>query len=229
MMRVFLLLLIPGMLNAQFSASGGLVVAVPQKDFAAKMGNNGYGFELNGVYAPEASPIGFGATMRFMNYGYDSRRVPFSTTTPGVFVDLTTMNNFFMFDLEARLQPSGGDIRPYLTGMLGFSVLATSTTIKNESTDEEIASSTNQNDGAFNYGAGGGVDIRLWTKPEEERESSDVRDVLLRIGVSYVYGGQAEYLKEGSIRDIGGGNVQYDVQRSRTDVLLYQIGVAVTF
>lgn len=229
MMRALLLLLIPGMLYGQFSASGGFVVAVPQRDFAAKMDNNGYGFELNGLYTPEATPFAFGATLRFMNYGYDSRRVPFSTTTPGVFVDLTTMNNFFMFDLEARLQPSGGDIRPYLSGMLGISLLATSTTIKNESTGEEIASSSNQNDGAFNYGAGAGLDIRLWSKPEEEREDGDVRDVLLRIGVSYVYGGEAEYLKEGSIQDLGGGRVSYDVQRSRTDVLLYQIGVAVTF
>ncbi len=229
MKHLFMLLMIPGILSAQFTVSGGIVVGAPQGDFAAKVGRNGYGGEIYGGYAPAASPFSVGLSLRIMNYGYDSRRVPFSTTTPGVFVTLTTTNNFLMFDLEGRLQPNAGWVRPYLAGMLGFNLLSTSTTIKNESTNEDIASSSNENDGAFNYGAGAGVDILLWTAEPEEREPGDVGQVLLHIGVASVYGGRAKYLKEGSIVDLGGGRVQYDVQESNTDLMLYQLGVTLTF
>ncbi|MCU0454071.1 MAG: hypothetical protein MUE68_10475 [Bacteroidetes bacterium] len=229
MIRAFMLLLIPGVLYGQFSASGGFVVAAPQGEFATKVGRNGYGGEISGAWSPGASPFSVGASLRLMNYGYDSRRAPFSTTTPGVFVDLTTTNNFFMFDLEGRLQPTSGWVRPYLSGMVGVNVLATSTTIKNESTGEEVASSTNENDAAFNYGAGAGVEVLLWTAPRDEFESGDVREVLLYLGINTVYGGRAKYLKEGSIIDLGGGQVRYDTQESKTDVMLYKIGVAVTF
>jgi len=41
-------------------------------------------------------------------------------------------------------------------------------------------------------------------------------------------GSEADYLRKGSIiRE--GGDVIYDVKSSRTDLMLYQIGVAVSF
>lgn len=224
-----LLLSVPAAVIAQnFSVAGGFVVAVPQSEFATKVDNNGYGLEVYGAYAPAVNPFSAGMTLRFMTYGSEDRREPFSTTIPDVFVTVNTTNNLFMFELEGRLQPNTGLFRPYLSGQLGGNLLTTTTTIKNESTNEEIASSTNENDGAFNYGGGAGVDILLWTAPEEVTEEHDVRQVLLHVGASYVYGGQAKYLKEGSIRRVG-GQVQYDLQQSKTDVLLYQIGVTVTF
>ncbi|MEK6649533.1 MAG: hypothetical protein AABY75_01020, partial [Bacteroidota bacterium] len=152
---------------------------MPQGEFATKVDNNGYGAEVYGAYAPSVTPFSVGLTLRFMNYGSETRREPFSTTIPDVFVTVNTSNNFLMFEVEGRLQPNTGSIRPYLAGQLGANLLTTTTTIKDESTNEEVASSTNENDGAFNYGGGAGIDVLLWTAPEEVAEENDVRQVLL--------------------------------------------------
>lgn len=185
---------------------------------------------MTGEYAPPEMPITFGLNLGLMSYGSDSRREPFSTTIPDVTVEVSTDNNYILIDLEGRLQPNTGSFRPYLSGKFGLSVLTTSTSIKN-SMGEEIASSTNQNDVAFNYGVGGGVNIRVWTN-DEEVDAFDpepqIRDVSIHVGGSYILSGEAEYLKKGSIRN-DNGTVRYDVLKSRTDLILYAVGVSMSF
>jgi hypothetical protein len=48
------------------------------------------------------------------------------------------------------------------------------------------------------------------------------------VGVRYLRGGRAEYLRKGSIREVN-GSVVYDVFSSRTDVLAVQAGVTFRF
>jgi hypothetical protein len=208
-----------------FAVSGGFIVAVPKGEYATKVDHYGYGLEIYGAYAPATAPYSAGITLRFMSNGSESSREPLSPTIPGVFVDWSRSNNFFQFELEGRMQPNTGFLRPYLSGMIGANLLTTITSIKNESTGEEIASSTNESDGAFNYGGGGGVDVLLWSAPEEGAVEGDVRQVLLHCGVSYVFGGEAKY---GTITRAS-GSVEYGVAQSKTDVMLYQVGVTVTF
>lgn len=223
--RLLLMLALPVVALGQFAVSGGFVVAVPKGDFSANVENYGYGAEIYGAYAPAESPFSVGLTFRLMNYGSEESREPLSPTLPGIYVKWNRSNNFFQFELESRLQPNTGSLRPYLAGMLGANLLTTMTSIKNESTGEEIASSTNESDGAFNYGGGAGVDILLWTQDPEVWMEGDVRQVLLHVGGSYVFGGQAKY---GTITR-SAGVAQYGTKESKTDVMLYQIGVTVTF
>lgn len=226
MFRRLLLLVVPVVaFGQQFNVSGGFVVAVPKGDFGANVENYGYGAEIYGAYAPVESPFSVGLTFRLMNYGSEESREPMSPTLPGIYVKWNRSNNFFQFDLEGRLQPNTGSLRPYLAGMFGANLLTTMTSIKNESTGEEIASSTNESDGAFNYGGGAGVDILLWSQDPDVWFEGDVRQVLLHVGASYVFGGQAKY---GTITR-STGFAQYGTKESKTDVMLYQLGVTVTF
>lgn len=144
-----------------------------------------------------------GVELGFMVYGSETRREPFSSTIPNVFVDVTTRNNFFLAHLLVRLQPHTGAVRPYLQGMVGLNYLYTRTSIENTgNVGEEIASSEDAIDNAFSYGGGVGGMIRVWSRDDED--TGGLEEVLIDLDARYVLGQEARYLKEGSIRIEGG-------------------------
>ena len=87
--------------------------------------------------------------------------------------------------------------RPYLDGLIGMHYFFTETQVRDEDdfVEEPIASTTNQSDIAFSYGAGGGVMFLV----HQKREGSKSTEVLIDFRVRYLLGGEATYLKEGSI------------------------------
>ena len=219
------LMVIAGGANAQ-SWQGGLdlLLGSPQREFRKNVDKIGVGAVLNAGYAPEGTPIMLGLEVGFMNYGSSDRREPFSTTIPDVFVRVSTTNNFILGHAILRLQPNAGVFRPYIQGMAGFNYLFTETKIENENnTGQEVASSTNLSDGAFSYGGGAGLMFLVY-RPDD----GGVSDIFVDLGARYVFGGEAEYLKEGSIRNVN-GRVAYDVLRSKTDLLEFVVGVSVRF
>jgi hypothetical protein len=63
---------------------------------------------------------------------------------------------------------------------------------------------------------------------EEEggEDKGKVESVGLFLDIRYLRGGEADYLREGSIQ-IDNGRVRYDVRRSRTDIMIMRVGVSV--
>lgn len=207
---------------------GGLqfMLGVPQTDFASSVGRNGYGLTGQIGFAPGRAPFFVGVELGFMNYGSEKRQEPFSTTIPDVTVDVTTSNNFFTGMAMIRLQPNRGMFRPYAELVAGVNYLFTTTEIDNRGRGgEEVASSTNVDDAAFAYGAGGGVMLRVY---EASDDTDGIREVLIDFRTRYTRGGEAQYLKEGSIRREN-GRVTYDVVTSSTDLLSFHIGVSLRF
>ena len=219
------LLAIPVGAGAQTWQGGvDFLLGSPQKEFRKNVDRLGVGVTLNAGYAPEGTPVMLGLEFGFMNYGSSERREPFSTTIPDVFVRVSTSNNFILGHAILRLQPNTGVFRPYLQGMLGFNYLFTETKIENENNvGQEVASSTNLSDGAFSYGGGAGLMFMVYQPGD-----GSVSDVYLDLGARYIVGGEAEYLKEGSVRNVN-GRVAYDSYTSATDLLELQIGVTVRF
>ncbi|HDL19501.1 MAG TPA: hypothetical protein ENH29_10635 [Bacteroidetes bacterium] len=236
---VFLIaiILVSGLLFARQAAAqnfqGGLnlMLGVPQGEFSDNVDNPGFGIGgMFGVSIPH-SPLMVGGDLGFLIYGSETRKEPFSTTIPDVTVNVETSNNIAMGHLLLRLQAPVGAIRPYMDGLIGFNYLFTETKIKDEDyNDDEIASSTNFDDAAFSYGAGGGLQIRVYNgrykKPKEGEKN--LTGVFIDFRVRYLVGGKAEYLKEGSIAREN-GRVTHDVTQSKTDLLTYQLGVVFTF
>ena len=168
-------------------------------------------------------------------------------------MDVTTTNDLVAGHLFLRLQPSGGFFQPYVEGLVGFHYLSTSTSVSDQGDDSEaIASTKHLSDFTFSYGAGVGVMFRVWQPsadfdPEkdlglnsdsEDQETDGVRgeaaeeedkvkleSVGIFLDVRYLRGGEADYLKEGSIM-IEDGRVRYDVRHSRTDMVIFRIGVS---
>ncbi len=111
----------------------------------------------------------------------------------------------------------------YIEGLFGGSYIFTETTIRSRGA-EEVASSNNFDDFAWSYGGGGGILIHLYSPDEGE----DFGELLLDLKVRYLFGSEAEYLKEGSVV-VNNGKVTYLISKSKTDLITAHIGVVAYF
>lgn len=218
-----------GQLRPEFELNG--LLGLPQGEFGDQVDAGG-GLNLYAGLQDARSPVAVGVNLGFLIYGIERRSEPFSTTIPDVTVDVQTTNNIFLGHLVLRVQPPGdrAALAPYLNGYFGFKYLFTDTRIESERFEEEIATSTNFDDAALSYGLGGGVKIRLYQGALGEADNGRPRpgNVYLNIGLDYLFGSEAEYLKKGSIRREN-GQVTFDVERSATTILIPRLGVIVSF
>jgi hypothetical protein len=144
-------------------------------------------------------------------------------------VEVETQNSIVQGFFILRLQPNSGFIRPYMDGLFGFSYLFTETKIKDESDQEEIASSTNFDDFTYSYGAGGGIMIQVYDGTKKiPADVGFAPIILIDLRIRYLIGGEAEYLKEASITREN-GQLFYDVSKSDTDLMTLHIGVVLEF
>jgi len=228
MMAVLFLPAGPLLAQTGLEGSLGFLAGIPQKDFADQV-NTGGGFGGEFLWAPGAGPIAVGMSFNYLIYGSETRTEPFSTSIPDVMVDVTTTNSILLGHLFLRAQTRQGAVQPYVDGLLGFDYLFTETSIKDDDWhdewddgDHDVFSTTNFDDSAFSWGFGGGCMIPVW------QESSGKVQILVDLQGHYLRGGEAEYLKKGSIRREN-GKVSYDVSKSRTDLLLIKLGASVRF
>lgn len=105
--------------------------------------------------------------------------------------------------------------------MFGGSYLYTETSVSGQYNSDNIASTTNYDDWAWSYGVGGGILILLSGDPVTEEGA-----VYLDLKGRYLFGSEAEYLKEGSVEIIG-GQVRYYPSQSKTDLLTLHAGVKI--
>lgn len=220
-----------GVLNPIASAQfwqGGLnfQLGIPTGDYNDQINKTAAGIAGDFLYSPYNLPFGIGLSLGWFQVGREKRQEPFSTTIPDVTVDVKTENGLAQFMILARLQPKRGPILPYADALLGLNYLYTKTTIENASNGEEVASTTNSSDNAFAYGFGGGTLIKVYDGAN--KASGKPLQVYLDLNFRYTLGGEADYLKEGSIRREN-GVVTYDITRSRTDISTAHIGFAVIF
>ncbi len=211
-----------------FQAGLNFMMTFPQNTFADNVDNIGLGGSGMFAYHFPESPFAIGAKIGFSIYGSETREEPFSTTIPDVKVDVTTTNSILMGHLLFRVQPGHSTFRPYLDGLIGFNYLSTETKIEDKhdwDLDDNVASSTNQDDGAFSYGGGAGLMIQVYSGTTDNDKDFTLS---LDLGLTYLVGGEAEYLKEGSIRRED-GKVSYQVEKSKTDVVNAYIGVVFSF
>ena len=231
----FILLMVVGVLSVawtqpSFQGGGNFTLGFPQGEFDENVDNLGYGFTGYFLYKLPAPSFSVGLAFNYLIYGSETREEPWSQTIPDVFLDVTTTNDIIYGHLLLRVQPPAGIFRPYLDGLFGFGHFSTDTKVENQEADDDedrvIAKNTKAEDTALNYGFGGGLMIRVFSgsgKPEDGLEA-----ISIDLGLRYLKGGQAEYLKEGSIEIID-GTANYDIIRSNTDIITGHIGVSFDF
>jgi hypothetical protein len=140
---------------------------------------------------------------------------------PNLKVKLTTSNNALMGLGHLRAARRSGNWRPYVDGELGAQGLWTETSIDLGASDCRVlcpdVSATDLEDTVFAYGFGAGL---TWRPSEGGVFGLDV-------GARYSSGGEAKYLTEGAIIRNPDGQPTVNVSRSRTDMLLFYVGVTV--
>lgn len=233
---LLLLIGVAGPVSAQdepsrVQAGAGLVVGVPSGEFGNYVTNPGVGITGHlGYRIPNTLAI-IGVSVGYIIYGRETRREPFSLTVPDVTVHVITENNILPVNLFLRFQPREGRLRPYVEGLTGFHYLFTETTIEDipNSSENDIASSTNFDDFSFTYGGSVGVMLQVYDGNEKRRtQGGAVKSVSLDFRFRYLNGGNASYLERGAITR-SAGQVTLNTTRSRTNIATIYIGGAVEF
>ncbi|MBW7996521.1 MAG: outer membrane beta-barrel protein [Candidatus Glassbacteria bacterium] len=228
---VLAVLLIPSPASARLEAGLGLSLGWPSGDFQDEVdfawgGGGRVGWSFGEVSPAKATVF---LDVNYLNYGRERRVEPFSYTIPDVFVDVITDNYLIHFSPGISVGLRNGPFRPYAEVYGGLTYIATKTKIENRSLPSvPIAESTNFNDYTYNFGFGGGLKIRLW-QSKDSVPAVDLREALLDIKLSYVKGGEAEYLKKGSIERLENATIRYGTVRTATDIVQARIGVYLTF
>ena len=207
--------------RTRFTVGAEFMFADPREDFRDNvdrgLGGGGtllYRFDGSGWLSARLDGL-------FLGYGNETKRVPFSQTVGGrILVDVRTTNSIGGISIGPELAVPRGVIRPYANASISRLFFRTVSTVEGiRSSDEPIASTTNHSDGtrAWVYGAG----IRI---PIPSRESRFVLD----FGLRYHQGGEASYLREGSIIDNPDGSITIIPLFSRTPFVGYTVGFKYT-
>lgn len=223
LLSFILLYCVTTFVNAQ-TAGLSFMIGSPHGEFRENVDRLGYGLQLQGtLWTPEKQrPFTVGLNLGFMVYGEVTERRPWSLTIPDVTVEVSRTNSLANFHLLLQVSPFTGTVRPYLDGLFGGAYIFTSTDVKSEYSDEEIAQSTNYDDFNWSYGFGGGLLFEIG------KDLGDAQNLFLDIKARYLFGTEAEYLTEEDV-EIEGGRVYYYPRKSKTDLLSFHIGVIAFF
>lgn len=205
-------------------------VGASQGDFRDQIdGRTGYGGGGRVGYRFGDMPLMLGVDLGFMNFGTETREEPLSSTIPDLRVNVENSYNLFHGHLLFRLIPSGVMMQPYLDGLFGFNYFSTETVLRQRGGGEEVLRDTNFKDTALSYGVGAGVQFKVYSG-QGTKEDGGFFPYIIGVNMMsrYMFGREAEYLKPGSIiRE--NGNVTYDVMKSKTDLLYFNIGLVMNF
>jgi hypothetical protein len=203
-----------GSVPSRFSFGGDVVISQPKGEFANNV-PNGYGFDLTGMF--KVDPRGYfniRVDLGGVQYGHETQRVNFPTTGR-VSLDVDTDNRIGFGSIGAQLQIPDGWFRPYANAAMAATYFWTESSISGTEDSYEFASTTNQDDWSHAWVFGGGLMIPFGKSMGA-----------LNLGAKYFYGGEATYLREGDITDLPDGSIAINSRRSKTDLVVWQVGVS---
>ncbi len=174
---------------------------------------------------PQVTSMTFGFDVGYYVYDYSNQTSSFVTSRGSRF-DAKETRTSSIATFHAILRAMGPDraVRPYAEMCFGGAFLSTSTTISNYMTDEEISSNWDHSSWAWNAGAGAGLMIRVF-QPDVK---SSIGSIYLDLRARYLAGSRTDYLRKEDINLDSYGNVVYAPSRSKTDMMVFSLGVQVS-
>ena len=184
--------------------------------------NIGFGYGVDGAYQFRLDRLGavsLRGDLGFLGYGEESFRVPLSETVGGrIQVRVRTTNYLLPMSIGPQLTWPKGTVRPYVNAGVGAQYFFTESSIDGTNNDEDFASTTNYSDWTSTWVAGGGLYLPVYEKKTT---------VLVDLGLQYVAGGRARYLRPGSIQDLPNAQIAITPLESETHLLLVRLGVRI--
>lgn len=181
----------------------------------------GYGATGNYVYRLDrAGIVGLRLAGSMSAYGQERFSVPLSYSVGGrVRVDVTTTNSIGTLTIGPELMFPEGFIRPYAHAGMGVIWMATTSSVQGVDSYSNEFQTRNYSDGTPTWAAGGGVYVPI---------SHNRTSILLDLGLDYFYGGDASYLRKGSITDLPNGEIAFTPLYSETKFISVSLGLRIT-
>lgn len=202
---------------SRFQVGGDFILAQPKGELASNI-DNGFGFNGTGMF--RLDPGGFisiRGDMGGAQYGRESFRIPWEPLLGRIDLEMETTNSIAWAAIGGQLQIPDGWFRPYANASIAYTNFSTESKLTESDESYEYASTTNHSDGSRAWIFGGGVVI-----PFGSRYALGG----LNLGARYYYGSEATYLREGDIIDNPDGSVTINEQRSKTDMVVWQLGIS---
>lgn len=198
-------------------AFGDAVVSKPKGEFADYV-DQGYGLNAGAMFRLDrAGILALRAEVGGLQYGRERMPVAFDFSGR-LTADVVTTNTIGWLSAGPQLTFPTGPIRPYANAAWALTNFRTTSSIEDRQTSENFATTENASDFSSAVVFGGGLYI-----PIGGRAST----AMLTIGGKYYYGGEATYLPEGGIEDNPDGSITLHPARTKTDFVIWQLGVSI--
>jgi hypothetical protein len=204
---------------SRFTLGGDAVMVQPKGDFANNIGR-GWGFNGTGLFrVDDKGYVQLRLDGGIAQYGRETKKIPLNPITGRVEVKVETDNMIGWAGIGGQLQIPDGPFRPYVNGSVAYTDFSTHSSLTGLNNSATGFSTRNQHDGSHAWIYGTGVNI-----PFGKRFTSG----MLNFGARYYRGGTAAYLKKGDIVDNPDGTISFTPRRSKTDMLVWQLGASFT-
>lgn len=204
---------------SRITLGADIVALQPKGDFASNIGSGG-GLNATALYRLDEKGY---LQLRFdgggAQYGNETKRIPLNPITGRVSFKVETSNMIGWLGLGGQLQIPDGRFRPHVNGSVAYTDFSTQSTLKGLDNTFGDLSTTNQHDGSHALIYGAGLNVPFGRK---------FTSGMLNFGARYYRGSQASYLKEGDITDNPDGTISFTPRRSKTDMVLWQLGASFT-
>jgi opacity protein-like surface antigen len=202
--------------------SSGTITAIQTRPQGTLGQNIPRGYGIDGAYffrldQRGAFSLRLGAGI--VDYGHEAKHVPLSPTIGRVQVKVKTTNYLSQFTIGPQLTWPRGLVRPYVNAGIGGQVFFTESNVDDIGSDDSSdLSTTNQSDWTSAWTFGYGVYVPF---------SRGAVPVSVDAGVQFVHGGRAQYLKPGSIQDIGNQVLITPLESADTRVTVVRLGLRI--
>lgn len=209
---------LPGGAAPRFVVFGDVIVSKPKGDFANYV-DRGFGFNAGGMIRIDpAGMLSLRAEVGGLQYGRERMPIAFSQFSGRVTADVVTSNTIAWAGIGPQFTFPAGPIRPYANTAIAVTNFRTTSALEDRQTSEQFAVTENASDFSSAVVFGGGVYVPLGGRASM---------AMLTLGARYYYGGEATYLPEGGIEDNPDGSVTLYPARTKTDFIIWQLGVSV--
>lgn len=227
----------PGNCSAQegYEFEMKVISGVPVGEFGKHIGQNLWGGSFVGSYHFRETPFALGAHLGFTGYGSESRKDILGHLSGGSENPNYSYKMLFTH-LVLRYEPIQSRATPYLEALIGLRYFFTESRIDRGGgtpiligdwfmviDNDETA--TLMESLAMSYGLGGGLKLCVAEIGKNRKSNKYPVSLFLNLQTRYLLGGRARYLRRGAI-DIQNEQLILDIHRSRTDLLLFSIGLS---
>lgn len=209
------------------SVGGALGVVATTGEFNTYVKNAaGFTADFSFYTPPNSTSMTFGFDVGYFIYDYTSQTSTFYSGN-GFSFDAKEERTSSIVTFHGFLRAIGPEksFRPYADMIFGGALFTTSSSVKNYVTNEELSSNWDHSSWAWNAGVGGGLMISVY-KPDVK---SFIGTIYLDLRARYLVGSRTSYLRKEDIKVDQYGTVYFFPSKSKTDMMLFSVGVEVPF